>query len=100
MPVSTSVEPGAAIATDRRPGAGTRIRVGIVGATGYVGAELIRLLSRHPDVEIGSYPFHRRGVFGSSLVIRGTDPARLEAVAEEVRALVRRLGGNPTDEPA
>ena len=52
MPVSTSVEPGAAIATDRRPGAGTRIRVGIVGATGYVGAELIRLLSRHPDVEI------------------------------------------------
>ncbi|MDH4141698.1 MAG: N-acetyl-gamma-glutamyl-phosphate reductase [Chloroflexota bacterium] len=29
-----------------------RIRVGIVGATGYVGAELIRLLSRHPDVEI------------------------------------------------
>ena len=52
MPVSTSVEPGAAIATDRRPGAGTRIRVGIVGATGYVGAELIRLLSRHPDVEV------------------------------------------------
>ncbi|CAN5543561.1 N-acetyl-gamma-glutamyl-phosphate reductase [soil metagenome] len=29
-----------------------RIRVGIVGATGYVGAELVRLLSRHPNVEI------------------------------------------------
>jgi N-acetyl-gamma-glutamyl-phosphate reductase len=29
-----------------------RIRVGIIGATGYVGAELIRLLSRHPDVVI------------------------------------------------
>ena len=28
------------------------MRVGIVGATGYVGAELIRLLSRHPRVEI------------------------------------------------
>jgi N-acetyl-gamma-glutamyl-phosphate reductase len=26
--------------------------VGIVGATGYVGAELIRILSRHPNVEI------------------------------------------------
>jgi N-acetyl-gamma-glutamyl-phosphate reductase len=37
---------------DRRPGAGSRIRVGIIGATGYVGAELIRLLSRHPHVEI------------------------------------------------
>ena len=28
-----------------------RIRVGIIGATGYVGAELIRLLTRHPNVE-------------------------------------------------
>jgi N-acetyl-gamma-glutamyl-phosphate reductase len=28
------------------------IRVGIVGATGYAGAELIRLLTRHPAVEI------------------------------------------------
>jgi N-acetyl-gamma-glutamyl-phosphate reductase len=56
----------AAIATDRPPGAPLprsargedpaggprRIRVGIVGATGYVGAELIRLLTRHPNVEI------------------------------------------------
>ncbi len=41
------------VATDRRPGVdGSRIRVGIVGATGYVGAELIRLLERHPHVEI------------------------------------------------
>ena len=29
-----------------------RIRVGIIGATGYVGAELIRLLDRHPNVAI------------------------------------------------
>ncbi len=28
------------------------IRVGIVGATGYVGGELIRLLARHPAVEV------------------------------------------------
>ena len=31
---------------------GGRIRVAIVGATGYVGAELVRLLSRHPHVAI------------------------------------------------
>lgn len=30
----------------------TKIRVGIVGATGYTGAELVRLLSGHPNVEI------------------------------------------------
>ncbi len=29
-----------------------RIRVGIIGATGYVGSELIRLLSRHPNASI------------------------------------------------
>ncbi|MDF2735632.1 MAG: argC [Chloroflexota bacterium] len=55
----------AAIATDRPSGIlprserGTpgidgarRIRVGIIGATGYGGGELIRLLSRHPNVQI------------------------------------------------
>ncbi len=36
------------------PGVGgrTAIRVGIIGAAGYVGGELIRLLERHPDVHI------------------------------------------------
>jgi N-acetyl-gamma-glutamyl-phosphate reductase len=51
-PVSARLEASPAPAIDRRPPAGERIRVGIIGATGYVGAELIRLLSRHPDVEI------------------------------------------------
>lgn len=30
----------------------TMIRTGIIGATGYTGAELLRLLSRHPEVEV------------------------------------------------
>ncbi|HLO35823.1 MAG TPA: N-acetyl-gamma-glutamyl-phosphate reductase [Candidatus Deferrimicrobium sp.] len=52
-PVSAGLEPSTAIATDRRPDpAAGPIRVGIVGATGYVGAELIRLLDRHPAVQI------------------------------------------------
>jgi len=63
--VSAGLGSPAAIATDRssgfvprsqrgvRPDGGARkIRVGIVGATGYVGAELIRILSRHPNVDI------------------------------------------------
>lgn len=50
--MSATVERGPAVATDRRPGPGERIRVGIIGATGYVGAELVRLLARHPDVEL------------------------------------------------
>jgi N-acetyl-gamma-glutamyl-phosphate reductase len=52
--VSTSVGVVAPEA-GRRPGPredAPRLRVAIVGATGYVGGELIRLLSGHPNVEI------------------------------------------------
>ncbi len=31
---------------------GARVRVGIIGATGYVGGELLRLLARHPFVDV------------------------------------------------
>jgi N-acetyl-gamma-glutamyl-phosphate reductase len=63
--VSAGLGSPAAIATDRSSGTTSRwqrgiqpdggprkIRVGIIGATGYVGAELIRLLSRHPNVDV------------------------------------------------
>src|SRR5256714_11461894 len=43
------------------------VRVAIVGATGYVGSELVRLLSRHPNVEI------------VGLVARGRDREPVEA---------------------
>ncbi len=38
--------------TTNPDGSPRRIRVSIIGATGYVGSELTRLLSRHPNVEI------------------------------------------------
>lgn len=28
------------------------IKVGIIGATGYTGAELVRLLARHPEAKV------------------------------------------------
>ena len=50
----TAVQP---IPADQAGAARTRrgtdnVRVGIIGATGYVGAELIRLLARHPNVDL------------------------------------------------
>jgi N-acetyl-gamma-glutamyl-phosphate reductase len=55
--VSAGLESPAGTVADRTsrgvtPDGPRRLRVGIIGATGYVGAELIRLLSRHPNVEI------------------------------------------------
>jgi len=44
--------PGAAPGRTSGSTPGRSIRVAIIGATGYVGAELIRILDRHPHVEL------------------------------------------------
>ena len=64
---------------------------------GTVASGLGRIQDAYPDIEIGSYPYFRAGAFGTSLVLRGTDEASLEAATEDVRALVRSLGGEPID---
>ena len=46
--MTTTVAPG--LGVDR--GGARVVRVGIIGATGYVGGELVRLLARHPNVEL------------------------------------------------
>ncbi len=56
------------------------------------------LQERYPDVEMGSYPFHRKGIFGVTLVLRSTDEARLAAAAEELHGLIRELGEEAIEE--
>ena len=65
---------------------------------GIIAKGLGEIQSRYADLDIGSYPFYRRGEFGTSLVLRGRDPALLAAGTEEVVALVRGLGGDPVEE--
>jgi molybdenum cofactor synthesis domain-containing protein len=65
---------------------------------GTLARELGALQSRYPDLEIGSYPYFRRGDFGVTLVLRGTDSARLTAATDELRRLIRALGGEPQEE--
>jgi molybdenum cofactor synthesis domain-containing protein len=64
---------------------------------GAIAKGLSELQDRYADVEIGSYPYFRRGDFGTTLVLRGTERARVEAAAEELRGLIRALGGEPKD---
>lgn len=65
---------------------------------GILAEGLGAIQNRFPDVDIGSYPYSRNGKHGTSLVMRTADVARLNAATEEVRTLVRQMGGNPIDE--
>ena len=41
------------------------MKVGIVGASGYVGGEVLRLLVSHPQVEVSMVPVHGVGINNS-----------------------------------
>ena len=58
----------------------------------FVADGLARLQERFPEVEIGSYPFSRGGVFGTRLVLRATEEALLAVAAAELDKLVAGLG--------
>ena len=62
---------------------------------GVLAQGLGELQARYGDLEIGSYPYFRRADFGVTLVVRGTDRARLVAATEELKTLILSLGGDP-----
>ena len=53
--------------------------------------ELEEIAAAHPDVEIGSYPFHREGRYGANLVVRGTELESVEAVLAEIERTMAKL---------
>src|SRR5579864_9264652 len=64
---------------------------------GTIAQDLAALQARYDDLEIGSYPYFRRSDFGVTLVVRGTDRARIGSAIEELKALIRGLGGDPQE---
>jgi molybdenum cofactor synthesis domain-containing protein len=66
-------------------------------AEGTLAADLGALQERYPDLQIGSYPYFRRGDFGVTLVLRGTDRERLAEATDELKALIHNLGGDPQE---
>jgi molybdenum cofactor synthesis domain-containing protein len=65
---------------------------------GKIAEGLTALQNKHPDVEIGSYPFFRLGRFGVSLVARGVDREALDQTADELKAMLAALGGEILDD--
>lgn len=53
---------------------------------GDIAGTLGELADAHPQVSIGSYPFHQDGVYGANIVVRSTEGAAIDAV---ITALAR-----------
>jgi molybdenum cofactor synthesis domain-containing protein len=64
---------------------------------GTIARGLGEIQTRYPEFDIGSYPTFARGAPETNLVLRGIDPVRLASAVAEVIALVKELGGNPTE---
>jgi molybdenum cofactor synthesis domain-containing protein len=64
----------------------------IVRGEGDIAEALGKLAAEHPEVSIGSYPFHRDGVHGSNIVVRSQDGAAVDAVMAELTRLFPEAG--------
>jgi molybdenum cofactor synthesis domain-containing protein len=62
-----------------------------------IAAPLGRIQDRFPDIDLGSYPFSREGRYGTTLVMRGTEAAALDAMLDDVKAMIVAAGGVPQD---
>ena len=61
---------------------------------GALAKGLGELQEKYPEVEMGSYPFNRRGNLGVRLVLRATEAGRLDAAAQALDNLIAALGAH------
>jgi molybdopterin-biosynthesis enzyme MoeA-like protein len=54
---------------------------------GVIAERLGALAAEFSDLSIGSYPFIQNGAYGTNIVIRGTDPARIDEAMTRLAAL-------------
>jgi molybdopterin-biosynthesis enzyme MoeA-like protein len=59
---------------------------------GVIAAPLEAVAKAHSAMSLGSYPFYGEGGFGSNLVLRGRDPAEVEATVGELIAALQAAG--------
>ncbi|MHA6324844.1 competence/damage-inducible protein A [Roseivivax sp. CAU 1753] len=54
---------------------------------GDIAGPLRALAEEFDDLSFGSYPFHDNGIFGANVVVRGTDPGRVDAAMTRLCAV-------------
>lgn len=87
--------------TKERLGGGKPVRSRSIGAhlgESTVARALKEIQDRHPNVDLGSYPFYRQDGYGTNLVMRGTNESELDEMKEEVRQMIVSFGAEPIEE--
>jgi molybdenum cofactor synthesis domain-containing protein len=64
----------------------------VFAGEGVIAAGLAAVQKRFPDLPMGSYPFFRDGKYGTTLVVRGADPARLGEAFLALEIMAGELG--------
>ena len=59
---------------------------------GAIAAPLEAVARAHPDLSLGSYPYFSPEGYGSNLVVRGRDPAEVDATVGELTEALRAAG--------
>lgn len=67
------------------------VTIRIEAPEGEIAARLSELAQDNPDLSFGSYPFIQKGLFGSNIVVRGTDTKSLEDARLELEDLADTL---------
>jgi len=62
-----------------------------------IAVALSDIQANHTEIDIGSYPFAREGRFGTTLVARGTNEQTLNAVVDEIKAMLLAAGVTPAE---
>jgi molybdenum cofactor synthesis domain-containing protein len=60
----------------------------VMRGEGEIAVPFGELAADFPDLSMGSYPFQMNGAFGTNLVIRGTDPGRVDAAMTRLARLL------------
>jgi molybdenum cofactor synthesis domain-containing protein len=58
----------------------------VLRGEGDIATILAEIATAHPEVSIGSYPFHQNGLHGSNVVVRSQDGAAVDRVMTELNA--------------
>ena len=53
---------------------------------GEIATPFATFAAEYPDLQMGSYPFNNDGIYGTNLVIRGTDATRLDSALQALEA--------------